>query len=676
MSRITTGTRSNTQLLQVQQQLASGLRVNRFSDDAAAASIISILDGRLDRSQQVQRNLDHAGASLDTLDSALGEAFTLATDARDMASDQVNSIYGANERKLQASVVESMIQTLFRLANTQSPAGSIFGGSTPGKNAVDPLFGGYRFAGSGPGLVTDIGLFGSVPITLGVGAGAGGGGNAIGSTSSRIRGTVDLDPTITTDTRLADTAGARGIGITTHDGAAIEFAVNTGNRVRVDLSGLDTVGDVIDRLTASFRAYETQTGQTILTGIGVSGERLTIDAAPGMDIRFFDAASGVIGQDLGLVSQSTVPLVFNAGNNQGLELAPRLTWKTPVSELAGVTGPLGSIRLSNIGQTRVIDLSQAQTLEDIKNALEGAGVGVRVEINAAGNGIDVLNETAAGAKQALSISEVPGSNQTATRLGIRSLGPQTLTTDLNDGRGVSIAHNNIDPLTSLPNPTLDIDLTITLGDLAGTKFNVDLRPQDMATMQTVIDRINQQAVAAGLSVPGQVEAFLHPTENGLALRQATTFALPIKVEGQNNSQAAEQLGLLKGTYDPSTATLLGEDRATVRVDNLFTSLIDLRDSLLNNNVAGITLAGERLEGSISNLTEARGLVGGFARRVENANAREKDVELLDQSTKSDLQDLDFAEAATRLSMLQVQLQATMRTTAIVNSSTLLDFLAP
>ncbi len=672
--------RSNAGMLDVQRQLASGLRVASFSDDAAAASIISILDEKLERSKQIQRNLDHAGSSLDTLDSALAEAFTLATDARDLASDQVNSIYGETERKQQGAIVESMIQSLFRLANTQSPAGSIFGGSTPGKNAVDPLFGGYRFVAAGPGLITDIGLNGSVPITLGVGAGAGGGGNAIGSTASRIRGTVDLNPALTPDTRLADVAGARGLSVATHPGAAIEFAVNSGNRVRVDMSGADTIGDVTDRLTAALRAFEAETGQTVLGGLGIDGERLTISTAAGKSIRFFDVGTGATGQDLGLVNPSTLPpIVFDASNTQGHELAPRLTWKTPVAELEGLTGALGQIKLSNIGQSRVIDLSQAQTLEDIKNAIEGVGLGVRVEINATGDGIDVLNETAAGVKQALSISEVAvGTSDTATRLGIRSLGAQTRISEFNEGKGVSIAHGNVDPTTGLPNPNLDIDFTITLGNGGGsgaTKFDVNLRPQDMATVQTVVDRINDQAAAAGINVPTDFQAGVSAIDNGLILRQNAAFAQKISVEAQNNSLAAEQLGFLKGTYDSATGTLLGEDRATVRVDNMFTALIDLRDALLTNNVAGITLAGERLEGSIDGLTEIRGLVGGFAKRVENAYEREKDVELLDQTTKSGLQDLDFAEAATRLAMLQTQLEATLRSTAILNSTTLLDYLA-
>src|SRR5690606_4215627 len=125
----------------------------------------------------------------------------------------------------------------------------------------------------------------------------------------------------------------------------------------------------------------------------------------------------------------------------------------------------------------------AQTLEDVRNLIEAAGLGVRVEINAAGDGIEVVNETAAGRDQALSIAEVPGSNQTATRLGIRTYTGDTLLSDFNDGRGVRIVHGSTDPTTGLPDPARDVDFTITLGDGAATTIDVDLRPEDIVSVQ-------------------------------------------------------------------------------------------------------------------------------------------------------------------------------------------------
>ena len=74
------------------------------------------------------------------------------------------------------------------------------------------------------------------------------------------------------------------------------------------------------------------------------------------------------------------------------------------------------------------------------------------------------------------------------------------------------------------------------------------------------------------------------------------------------------------------------------------------------------------------MIETRGMVGGFAQRVEGAITRETDRSVLDESTRSQLRDVDFTEAATRFSMLQTQLQASLRTTALTQQLSILDFL--
>ena len=48
--------------------------------------------------------------------------------------------------------------------------------------------------------------------------------------------------------------------------------------------------------------------------------------------------------------------------------------------------------------------------------------------------------------------------------------------------------------------------------------------------------------------------------------------------------------------------------------------------------------------------------------------------MLDASLLSQLQDADFAQAATQLSLLQTQLQAAMQTTATISSLSLLNYL--
>jgi flagellar hook-associated protein 3 FlgL len=296
---------------------------------------------------------------------------------------------------------------------------------------------------------------------------------------------------------------------------------------------------------------------------------------------------------------------------------------------------------------------------------------VRVRINDAGTGINLYNEVAG---PGLAVEEVPGGAATATELGIRSYNAQTRLSDFNDGRGVRIVTGSTDPVTGLPDPARDVDFCINLGN--GDKFTVDLRPQDVVNVQTLIDRINEEAQTAvtnGDIPAGSFIAELTTGANGIALRDLQNLG-PIVVDKRNNSPAGDDLGLTTGTYDATSATLMAQDRATVRVQNILTTLIDLRDALRNNDSDGITLAGSQLDQHLERVTATHALVGVYAQRVDLATTRQENLSLQDESMKSQLQDVDFTEASIRYSALRTQLQASLTLGGQSQSQTLLDFL--
>lgn len=659
--------RTNIDLLHIQEQLSTSKTINRLSDDPVKAAAIMSIQDRLSQSTQRKRNLTNATSALNQLDTALADTSTLARQAKDIAATQVNSLSTASDRAAQASVVQSIINGLYGIANRTGVSGYMFGASQPGTAPVANFRGAYRFVDGGQGLLTDQSEAGNVPITMGA-------NNAIGATSTRVKGAVDVNPSLTADTKLSDLHGARGVGITL---GTIQMSINGGTRVDIDLNGCDTVGDVAARINKAVRDQEASSGNTYLAppGITTNTNQFEVYASGGTNIQFFDVGNGTTSQDLGLTT--TALSKFTNVNVQGQDLDPKLTWRTPISAMAGVTGALGKIRINNAGATAVVDLSGATTLEDIKNAIEGADMGVRVQINDTGTGIDVVDEVSGGKKQAMSIEEVPGENYTASRLGIRSFASTTLISDLNDGRGVSIIDGKTDPITGLPSPALNTDFTVKLGDAAGTTLSIDLKPQDMQTVQTVLNAINtqmqSQLTSAGLQATDAF-ATLDDVTNGIVIQQNATFSSGVTVAATNNSTAAVDLGLTTGSYDASTHSLRGSDTGKVRVNNLFTQLIDLRDSLTGNDVSGITLAGQGIDASIDSVSQSRGLAGGYAQRVDTNNKLEQEQNTVDTEIQSQLQDTDFASAAVRLSQLQQQLTASYQTTATLMKQTLMDFL--
>lgn len=660
---LSTLTRTSTALFEVQQQIASGRAISRGSQNIAMAATIGVLDDRLLRSQQLLRNFQHADSAISELEVSLNSANDIALQAKSMASSQLGATSSSSERASQARIVDSMLAGLLNSVNRQGAAGYVLGGTDTARSPVSVMLGGYRYNGTASGLVTDLGDDASIPVTIGASNPVTGGG-------ARITGNVNLRPTLLPAVRISELTSARGQGASVAAGV-VEFSYNGSPRIPVDLSGSDTIEDVRLRLESAIRRYETEASVTVLgsNGIALGDHELTFDIDSG-SLMFFDIGTGTVASDLGLATQPTA--AFTPTNSQGQSMEAAATWRTPISALAGISGALGSIKVTNAGRSANIDLSGAQSLQDIRNLVEGTGLGVSVELTQ--SGIAIVNKLSSRSDQSLSIGEVNGGD-TASRLGIRSMGPQTRLADLNFGAGVRILDGVINPTTNSVDPNLNVDFEVVLGDPSSTRIRVDLRPQDIVSIQTLITRLNSeftsQLASAGLPA-GSLTAGLAADGNGLAITQSATFAQPMRIEPRNNSQAAQDLGLLDASY--VSGTLTGQDRALVRNDSLFTHLLDLRYALETNNTVGITLAGEGVERSLASLAEVRGVVGGYAQRVDSLTSRENDRAVLDETMRSSLRDTDVTQAATRLSLLQTQLEAGLRTTAALSQRSLLDYL--
>ena len=655
--------RGNVSLFEVQNRLATGRDINRVSDDPVRAAAISAINQSIERSNQWMRNFDTAGTALDLLDGALGDAQDAGLEAKSIALEYINSTFNAEDRAGAAVTVQSLIDKVFEVANRKGNVGHMFGGDFPGNQPVTELLGGYRFSADGEGLKIDLGPGVDVPLTLGP-------GSPLGGTSARVRGFNEIRPPVTDDTPVDDLRGARGQGV---ELGLIEITLD-GQTETIDLAGADTAGDLADAIEAGIRRIEGRTGRTLLgpQGVRFEARSLRIDVMPDdadgpINLTFADTAQGTTAADLGLTQTGA----FTATDDAGDDLNPRLSWLSPIANLDDL--PLGQIRIRNGGQTRLVDLSEAETLQDVRNAVEATGLGVRVELDAERGTIDLVSELAVAVGNGLSVEEVQGNLDTASRLGIRSFAAQTEVSSLNDGRGVRIIDGQADPVTGDVTTERNTDFRVTLGD--GRSFDVDLRPQDLTTISAITQRINQAAIDAGVNVPGEFEAgTLEFGPGGIGLQQGGGIPGSLRVESLNASPALRDLGLDGSTYDPASGALIGEDVAQVRVRNIFSDLLDLRQALEQDDETGIGFAGEAVEVRLSEIAQVRAIVGGNARRVQDAQDLREDIVLLDEATRSGLQDTDFAQAAVELSQLQIQLQAALQVTAASRQQSLLDFL--
>jgi flagellar hook-associated protein 3 FlgL len=95
---------------------------------------------------------------------------------------------------------------------------------------------------------------------------------------------------------------------------------------------------------------------------------------------------------------------------------------------------------------------------------------------------------------------------------------------------------------------------------------------------------------------------------------------------------------------------------------------------LADDESGIAFATEQLDDDTLRAAEARAEVGVRSRRITDSLAREEDRSVQDQALRSNVRDLDFAEAATKFALLEQQLQASMATISRTQQLSLLDFL--
>lgn len=657
--------RTNLSLFNSSRRLSTGVSLLRPSDDIVRAAAVTTLNDRLDRSAQTRKNLQFAQSQVDALDSGLAEVTDLLQQAKGIGLTQISEGADAGERASQAVVINTLINSMYGVVNRQGVAGYVFGGTTPGRQPVDEFLGSYLFRTGSDGLKPDTRGIGQVPITVRS-------PKAVSGIPGVVLGKVDLQPQLTADTRLEDLRGGRRLGITS---GTLEYTFDGGEVQSIDLTNADTVGDVIDAINASLLAYEDANDVSVLGsgGVSISGTSISIDS-PNGDLVFADVSGGVVAQDLGLVTTSTA--TFGPARSAGADLSPKVTMSTPIDKLDALGSSLGTILIRNNGQSAQIDLSGAETVGDIKSLIESAGLGVRVRINADGDGIDVINEVAGGSSRALSISEVSGNNDTASMLGIRTFSSETRIDDLNFGRGVEVVSGNSDP-------HFNVDFVITVDDAAGTPLDIeiDLSPGDMTTIGNVVSVMESQ-IDAALTAAGRptsdLDVSIGTTDNGIVLTQDASITAgsggPLEITRRNNSLAAIQLGLTDGAWDSASNAFVGADKAEVRVDSVFTHLIDLKEALENNDDFGMQLAVNDLDEVLDDVTKTRALVGGYAQRIERQKARQEDREVLDQQIRSKLRDVDFAQAASEFSLLQVQLQAGLQTTAISGQLTLLNFL--
>lgn len=125
----------NSNLNQVQEQISTGKRVNRPSDDPVAAARILKLDQELQRIETYQRNTDLAENRLDQEENALARSVDVIQRVRELTVQAGNGSLSANDRRSISAELKERLGQLADITNSRDASGeyifSGFQGATP-----------------------------------------------------------------------------------------------------------------------------------------------------------------------------------------------------------------------------------------------------------------------------------------------------------------------------------------------------------------------------------------------------------------------------------------------------------------------------------------------------------------------------------------------------------------
>ncbi len=602
--------RNETDTYQVQNSLTTGLRFQQPSEDPLRAASAASFDRRLERLDQVSTNLRNVNGVLTEVESAAQEGSDVLQEAHTLVINATGDTATPDERQSLSTVVDSLLDQLVSVSNRRYLNTYLFSGHQDAA-PFDLSHGGVYYTGDADrreAIVEDDLTTDTYTVP---------GMEFFSAVSSGVQGAVDLDPALTRETRISTLGGVSGRGVQLG-----QIAITVGKtQVNIDLSGAATVGDVIDRLNA-----ELPKGMS--AEMGLRGITLNL----GDEAILTDLGGGRAVADLGLASRL------------GPDLNPRLTTLTPISALRGGDGldlSTNGFVIRNGELSATIDLSNAETVEDVLNAINQANVGAWASISEDGKSIQVVNRVSG---TDLQIGEDGG--QTATLLGIRSMHAGTTLASMNDGAGVQTAEGDDFRITVANGSTIDVDV------------------DGATTLAGLLARLN----AAGR---GQIVARLAERGNGLEITDLTVGGGALSIQPLNNSPALEGLGL---DVVANGNVLSGRDVNSLRADSPFTALIELRDGLLRDDRGAIQAAGQRLERVMENMQRVQGQIASQAKTMAQRSERVETETTATRVLQSDVRDVDFTDATIRFQQLQTALHANLMTASKVMNLSLLDFL--
>ncbi|MCH8026803.1 MAG: flagellar hook-associated protein FlgL [candidate division Zixibacteria bacterium] len=234
-------------------------------------------------------------------------------------------------------------------------------------------------------------------------------GTGVNMIPGRIRVTdgagIDFEVDISGDSTIADVINSFNTQVAAAGVSNVTMQVNAaGTGLEIN----DTNGVPLGLIIGEIGPESTTAANLGIVG-SVGAQLIGQDLNPTVNFEIFDTV-GTTAEELGVLGKFNSDLI-------GDDLNPILLATASVTEFNNGFGfSLGEIIIKNGEMSRVIDLGDSLivTVQDMLDAINNSGLNVTASINAAGSGIEIINDDPT---RSLAIEEVSG-GRTAKKLGL------------------------------------------------------------------------------------------------------------------------------------------------------------------------------------------------------------------------------------------------------------------
>jgi flagellar hook-associated protein 3 FlgL len=374
--------RITEELFKTQQQVTSGKRITKPSDDPAGIRDALSLRTSISESNQFVRNIDNNRIYFQASESSLESVNTNLIRAKELAVQELGGLATKETREYAVSELNQLISQTIESANIKVKNQFIFAGTAYRTQPFEQSASGAVYLGNSDRFEIVVGSNTTAEFAIA-------GSETFGN---------DLNPNITNSTSLASLNG--GLGVTP---GSISITDRAGNSGTVTVTSSDTVKGLISKIN-NLRGSVTATINTNGFGLQLTDGSSVISQA----LIVAEVSGGNTAKELGILGQRD-------GNISGSNLNPIITSATQISDLKDGNGmTLNQINILNGAASGTVTLSSAGTIGDVINLINASSLNVTASINSTGNSLLVNSNNST----TIAIVKNVGTDETAEELGL------------------------------------------------------------------------------------------------------------------------------------------------------------------------------------------------------------------------------------------------------------------